>query len=251
MERSQRTKRNIGLEILRMLLCFYVLLFHCLKQSHSGILNFILSKKFHVPSFFFISFYYFFPIIKERNIIKMKMRLERLFIPYIIWPICTWLFNNLLYLIFKINRFKRILSFKDIFLQLITGRKFFVQFWYLFNLLFFSIFFFIISAFQYSFFLIFIKIICILSYVFQYSKYKYFFYHNYHESIAFSIWHFPVSFPIAVTAFIFNIINFVSYAEKYRYQLLLIIIILLPFIFIFGMSFTYYGIDKNIFSILI
>jgi fucose 4-O-acetylase-like acetyltransferase len=82
-------ERNVGLQILRMLLCFWVLLFHCLRKSDFILFKFIKTKKFHVPCFFFISFFYFYPTIEYRDSIKMKSRLERLFIPYTIWPIFT------------------------------------------------------------------------------------------------------------------------------------------------------------------
>ena len=85
--KKKKIERNIGLEILRMLLCFWVVLFHSINHSNDFILNYIVKKKFHVPCFFFISFYYFFPIIKDRNSTKMKLRLERLSLPYFIWPV--------------------------------------------------------------------------------------------------------------------------------------------------------------------
>ena len=136
MERSQRTKRNIGLEILRMLLCFYVLLFHCLKQSHSGILNFILSKKFHVPSFFFISFYYLYPIVCLRNVEKMKYRFKRLLIPYTFWIFIFWIIYESSFL-FSRNKIK--IALNDLKIQLIVGRRIMGHLWFMFNLIFFTI----------------------------------------------------------------------------------------------------------------
>ena len=96
--------RNNGIEILRMILCFWVVLFHFLGRSHNSeckiIANFS-KKMYHVPCFFFISFYFLFPIIKTKNLTKMKLRLERLFIPYLGWPIITWTFNYLGYILLK------------------------------------------------------------------------------------------------------------------------------------------------------
>lgn len=74
--------RNYGIEILRMILCFWVVLFHSLREPDNNFVLNIKKKMFHVPSFFFISFYFLFPIIKEKNIKKMKLRLERISIPY-------------------------------------------------------------------------------------------------------------------------------------------------------------------------
>ena len=102
---------------------------------------------FHVPSFFFISFYFIFPIIRSKNTNKMILRLERLLIPYLFWPLITYAINNLLFLYFKRARFNRLLSLYELFEQLITGRIFFGQFWFLSNLLLITIFIFILSFF--------------------------------------------------------------------------------------------------------
>ena len=56
----KRFNRNLGLEIQRMLLCFWVLLFHSIKHSDWAILDYILHLKFHVPCFFFYHFIIFF-----------------------------------------------------------------------------------------------------------------------------------------------------------------------------------------------
>ena len=79
-----KTQKNInyGLELLRMLLCFWVVLYHFLKKSDNKLILSFKKKMFHVPSFFFISFYFLFPIINRRKTNKMILRLERLLIPY-------------------------------------------------------------------------------------------------------------------------------------------------------------------------
>ena len=137
--------KNNGLELLRMFLCFWVVLFHSLRISDSNLILNFKKKMFHVPSFFFISFYFLFPIIQNRNIDRMALRLERLLIPYIFWPLITWCMSNLFFLIFKKSRFDRLLTLYELLKQLIIGRKFYGQFWFLFNLLFFTIIFFILS----------------------------------------------------------------------------------------------------------
>lgn len=251
--KAKNFERNIGLQILRVLLhfklCFWVLIFHFIRKTNSFTLNFILHKKFHVPCFFFISFYYLFPIIRDRNSDKMKIRLKRLFVPYIIWPVFIWCFNNLLYLIFEKNRFGRILSFKELKLQLITGRMFLIQFWYLFNLLFLSILFFIIYIVNRYIFFIFIYLNFILCFFIQYYDYNYI-YTTFKDSIAFSVGHFIISFPLAVTAFSFNTNNkIIQYLEIGRYIFLILILIILFFLFTYGTPNTYYGMDKILFSL--
>jgi len=250
---SKKFDRNIGLEIFRALffsiLSFWVVLFHCINYSKSFSLNYFVHKKFHVPCFFLISFYYLFPIIRDRNSNKMKKRLERLFVPYLIWPLFIWFANNLLYLFIGNNRYGRILSFKELTLQLITGRMFFIQLWFVFNLLFLSIFFFIISILNEYIFFIFANFIFILCYLIQYISSDYYF-SKFKDCIAHSVGHFIISFPLAVSAFNLNKFRLIQYFEINRFKFLLFSLVVIGFLFIKGAPNTYYGIDKNLFSIL-
>ena len=239
--KSKKNERNLGVQIFRTILCFWVVLFHCLKNVNSIILKYIKTRKFHVPSFFFISFFYFYPIIKERNSAKMKSRLERLFI---------WFINNFFYLILKKSLYEKVFSFKELYVQLITGRKFFTQMWFLFNLIILSLFFFILSFLAENIFIIIINLIGIICYIFQHNRFIYNSLANYRDSITYSIGHLVASFPIAVTALTFNKINIFKYLEYYRYRVLLTVIAILPFLFINGFPNTYEGIDKNLFSLL-
>jgi len=243
-------ERNIGLQVLRMLLCLWVVLFHCLIRHEFIEYKYMKEKKFHVPSFFFLSFFYFYPVIKDRNPFKMKSRLERLFIPFIIWPTFIWLTNNIFYFFLKKSLFRREFLFKELIIQFITGRKFYTPLWFIFNLIFFSIFFFIISKIlNETIFFIFMILIGIICYVFQYNRFIYNFFKNYTGCIAFSVGHFVTSFPIAITALTFNKINIIQYFEINRYKSLFIIFSILPIIFLNGIPNTYEGIEKNLFSL--
>lgn len=102
---SKKIERNSGIELLRMILCFWIVLFHCLKLKNKYLINIIFKKRFHVPTFIFISFYFLYNNLCYRNIYKIKSRLTRLLIPYIILPLTIWIINNLLYFIIKYNRF--------------------------------------------------------------------------------------------------------------------------------------------------
>lgn len=255
--------KNYGVEILRMILCFWVVLFHWFSEfGYSGnkiITNFS-KKMYHVPSFFFISFYFLFPIIKTKNTIKMKLRLERLLIPYLGWPIITWTLNNLSYLLFKKSYFGYFIPFIKLKEQLIIGRIFFGQFWFLFNLLFFTIFFFIITHFlNITSFLKLNQFFAIISYILQYSKYNYYFFDHYNKCVSHSIGHFVETFPIAVTAFLLNFSEFLSNSKNRRNFVIFYCFIVNYFIYkfsifmsieIYGKKYNYNGIDKNIFAFL-
>ena len=72
--------RNLGLELLRVILCFLVILFHYLRIENEYLKNIIKIKIFHVPTFIFISFYFLYENLCERNINKIKSRFKRLLI---------------------------------------------------------------------------------------------------------------------------------------------------------------------------
>ena len=251
--------KNYGLELLRMILCFWVLLFHCLKQNDNIYINNFKKKMFHVPSFFFISFYFLFPVIKERNFKKMKIRLERLSIPYFFWPLLSWSFTNISFLTLKKSRFDRYLPFLELKEQLIIGRKFFGQFWYIFNLLFFSIIFFILSlSFDIKMFMKIVRFLAIISYFLQYSKYNYIYFDNYKDCISHSIGHFVEVFPIAVFAFTLSISEKINSLRAYRNISIFYCTVIIYFIFkydlfmnieIYSQTYNYNGLDKCVFSI--
>lgn len=161
--------RNLGIEILRMILCFWVLSFHCLNNNKIGYFIYYITKTkfFHVPCFAFISFYYGNNIFIGRNIEKLKRRFERLLIPYILWPIIIFIIDNLLHFLFNHN-IHRIYLY-DLKIQLIVGRQFIVPLWYLFGTIFLSLSFFIISNIFKKYFLYVTQLLIIVSYIVQYS----------------------------------------------------------------------------------
>ena len=85
-------------------------------------------------------------MLSQRNIKKFKSRLERLLIPYVIYPIIIWIINNLMFLIIKFNRYDKILTLNDLKTQIIIGRGIYgiSVLWFHFNLIFFTLFFFYI-----------------------------------------------------------------------------------------------------------
>ena len=66
---SKNINKNLGIELLRMVLSFWVVLFHCLRLNNRYLRNIIKKKVFHVPTFILISFYFLYKNLSERNII--------------------------------------------------------------------------------------------------------------------------------------------------------------------------------------
>ena len=97
---------NLGIELLRMILCLWVILFHYAGNKNKK--KKFLKTFFHVPTFMIISFYLTNKIFFTQNIIKIKQRLERLIIPFIIIPIID------LGIYIGLSEPKKILQFKNI-----------------------------------------------------------------------------------------------------------------------------------------
>lgn len=255
-KRYEKHSRNEGIELLRVLLCFWVIVFHYLKNSNQTII-FIKSKKYHVPCFFFISFYFLYPIIRTKNIDKMKLRLERLLIPYIIWPIIILVLYDSLYLIFRTNEFNRIINLYDLKIQIIVGRRYMAHLWFIFNLLFYSIFFFIICFLvKTESFVFCLQVFSLISYLFQYSRFNYFYFDKFKMSIRLSIGYFVETMPFASSAFLLSSADILEKLIKHRMKIYIISFILIYLIIKYNVfndlvGYTYRGIENNLASLII
>lgn len=204
----ENKKINLGIEILRMILCFWVLSFHCLEENKINYFIFFITKTkfYHVPCFSLISFFFSYNIFSERNINKFKNRLERLLIPYIIWPLLIFVIHNIL------NRNNPI-SLNQLKIQLIFGRQFNVPLWYLFGTILLSIIFFILSIIMKNNFLLAIKMIAIISYFIQYSGYyKYF--DEYQNDVRLPILDTLSILPLSIVGLLFASSNYIEILKK-------------------------------------
>ena len=248
--------RNLGLEVLRAILCFWVITFHCFHNKNCKT-PYTKRKKYHVPCFFFISFYFLYPILFNKNMDKMKFRLVRLLIPYLVWPLIIFLIENISFLLCKTNIINRIITFNDLKIQIILGRNFMAHLWFLFNLLFLTILFFIMTfIFAYYNFLFILQILGISSYILQYSRYNYTFFDNYTNAIRHSIGYFAETIPFASSAFLLSSLNFVEKMKEHRKKTLFIFFMFLYLIikyniFSYLSGYTYKGIENNIISLLL
>ena len=170
-KKSKKVQRNLGIETLRMFLCFRIVLLHYYSSKNVYILE-MKKNRFQVACFFFISFYFLYPTVSQKNIKKFRIRLERLLIPYLIYPIINWVINNAMFLIIKFNRYNRLLTINDLKTQIIIGRGIYgiAALWFHFNLIIFTILFFISFSLLKKHDLLFFQIAAIISYNIQYSE---------------------------------------------------------------------------------
>ena len=199
---NHSSKRILGIEILRMFLCFRIVLHHYYSSNNKYILK-LKQNQFQVSCFFFISFYFLYPTISQTNFKKIKLRLERLFIPYIIYPVLVWIISNLMFLIIKFNRFNRLLTLKELILNLLVGKGIFGigVLWFHFNLLILTLLFFIFSYFLKTYFLTIFQVIASISLIIQYSEISYKFFSQYKINISMPVGNLTETLSIAVFAF--------------------------------------------------
>ncbi len=113
---------NIGIRILRVILSFMVVVDHIYIKKK----KYIYFLYYHIPTFFIISFYFTYKTLISFNINKIKLRFERLIIPYFSWCIisCILCYD---YVLLK----KRIIySFKIFFIYIMNGHIFNVVLWF-------------------------------------------------------------------------------------------------------------------------
>lgn len=248
---TQKYEREIGIELLRVVLCFWIVLVHCL--SSSKLTTLVQSNNYHVPCFIFISFFFFYNTLSRRNINKINNRFIRLLIPFWSWPIIIWIFNNIIFFFFSLNRFNRFLTTNELKIQLLLGRSFHAQLWFLFNLILFNLFFFII-AFIFNNFLIILQLLGFFFYILQYSGISLKFFDNYNPCIRYSLGHCVATYPIAVISLSFASINLIHKLKFHPIKTLLFSFLLIFIIFkyeVFTIITGYYGFKKAVVSLLI
>lgn len=243
---NSNIQRNLGIEILRAYLCFRIVILHYYSSKKKIILK-LRRNRFQVPCFFFISFFFLYPIISKRNNNKLRLRLERLCIPYIIHPIVNFGINNIMFIVIKFNRYNRLLTFNDLKTQIVIGRGIYgiAVLWFHFNLIIFTLFYFIFSHLLKNNFLVCFQIIAIFSYKYQYSGINYIFFKKYTENIWMSIGNLLETFPITIAAFSFSSSNVHQILSKNRLKYLLFSILFLYLIFYYNLFSYIHGFSST------
>ena len=201
-----------------------------------------------------MSFYFMCNNLLSLNIKLLLKRLERLLIPYIIWPIFIWFLN----IIFNYKfHDKYPYTFEILKLQILFGHMYMTQFWFLWSLIIITIIFnIVIFVFRKSSLFIF-HLLLIISYQLQYSGYCYnnFFlnfpnYNKYTISRTFGM------FPLAVTGYTFGIYKIINSIQNSRIKTFIFSVIIYNNInnykiFAPQPGDNYYGINLNIKAICI
>ena len=213
---------NIGIELLRIILSFLIVVYHIhSRKKKNFILNFTFDfLGFYTSTFFVMSFYFSFKSLSSKVIIIIKQRLQRIILPYIIWPIIIFLENNIYCFInYKYIKY----SIRDLLLQLIVGRKINDVFWFQFNLIFISIFFiliiFIVPKKIYFYFL---SLIAFFAIIFNFKGYNLKVFSIYSIHIYHSIGRISVYVIYAIIGFFLGSLNMLGKIQKYQIKIFLL-----------------------------
>ena len=209
---------------------------------------------YHIPTFFLLSFYYNYKTFANFDITKIKLRFERLIIPYISWSIISYILYNIYYYYFKKECPHTISNFLE---NLLNGHIFILALWFqnilIFTTLIVSI---IVLCFKNQYISIF-QILFILAYIFQYSGENFrFFIHHFSLFYYATYGRFIETFPNSITGFFIAAFRITHSLRIYKYRTIIISSAILFCVSRYRfdnnlLSFKYGGIRLNIASICI
>ena len=245
-DRNTNQKINYNLELLRLILSFWIVMNHCYRYT-----QFFNKGKFHVPTFMIMSFYFYYNILKTKEIFKIKNRFRRILIPYIIWPIISLLINNILLKLFSFSLYYKKILLNDLIIQIIFGVKYHNIFYFQFNLIFLTILFTIISfLFNENFFFIF-QLLLITAYTFQYNYWNLNIFEKYSKVVRCSLGICFELFPFAVMGITLHHLDITEKLKKFKslsifYTGIIIFLIIKFDIFVRIKGYFYPGILYNV-----
>ena len=254
-EKKHKKEFIISFSILRMYLCFVVVNVHLFKNTrfkYKYLLKF-LKNGISVPIFFIMSFFLCYKLFLLNDIKKIKLRLERLIIPYFLWPIIIWLFNNIFYFCLKMAMK---ISLYDLIIQILSGHNFVPVLWFQLNLIVITVLMFLIHKLFYNNALCILINLLILSYFFQYSNINFKYFSQFSFYISFPFGRFMESFPFCISGYILGSSGIINSLKKKIIKSLYILVSVLFILIKYTMFFTikgfyYQGIRLHIISIII
>ncbi len=143
-ELNESKKHNLGIEILRFLLCFSVVAGHCGYRGSGKITNILMAgfQWQHVLTFCLLSFYLTSKYYFNFDWNNFKKRIFRLVYPMVVWAFIYWIILITSDYLFKWNSSKGI---SGLVWQLLTGHSINSALWFQVVILYLSVLFIIIS----------------------------------------------------------------------------------------------------------
>ena len=202
-----------------------------------------------------MSFYFSYKTLVSNDCKKKLKRLERLCIPYFLWPVIYFFLNKYLIKYFKIKT-RITITIIDLKLQLLYGFKYIFSLWYQWNLIFITISFILIILIfpkHYNFILI---ILSIISFIYQYNGKNFLYFSKYKPYITLSLGRILEILPSSIIGFIIASSGIMKYLKKNRLKTIAICIYLCYLIIFYDIfkqikGYQYCGIKMFLFSICV
>ena len=212
---TRKKSPNSGIEILKSILTFLILVYHCTFENLSDfkilkILNAI--TPFYFSTFFIINFYFTYHIFSSRKISSIKLRFLRVIIPYVTWPL-IFIFINAFSSNKKINMENLL---KDLYIQFLIGRRILYVFWFQFNLIINYLIFSIITLIFNKSHLYFFQIIILIAYILEYFGFNEIFLEGYNEDIKRSIGRLLKMIIFSITGFLLSSIKMLYFLKAHK-----------------------------------
>lgn len=242
---------NLGLAILRSIMCFFVILCHCWDDSNaSGIMAFFsFIRVFAVPVFMFMSFLLVQHTLVKHNRQEIISRFQRLLIPLVGWAVIYWTIYFIIDCIFDTNLEHGI---GDMFWQTISGHSHQLNptMWYQVDLIYITLLFLIIILLFKKSYINILWFIGFSAILMQYSGLTMFF-DNLSFELKYPIGRFFEMLPIASMAFIVSFKNLLKKLEKQMWtsiisSIITILVITRYEIFIDISGYGYQGIKPSV-----
>lgn len=224
---QKREGFNIGIALLKVWMCFEVILVHFWDASDAKGLFYIVAqlRLAAVPIFMIISFYYLYPSLCAISNSIIKKRMFRLIWPQIGWALIYWIFDQNKNLI-------------DLFLQIIFGHRINRSMWFQFSLIILtSLFFIVFYIFRKCNITYILLGLMVLSFILQFSTMNYYIVSHLYELMSDDTLSAPIgrtieAIPWAVIGIFLNKYNIVDRCkEKKLYAIVLFVISFIPIIF--------------------
>ena len=193
--------------------------------------------RYYIMTFFFLSFYFSFNTLSRRDPLKIKERFKRMIVPYIGWPFLFFMKDKIDHYIY--NK-KEMYNLKKLYYQILIGCGIYGVFWFIFNLIFLSLFFAVIIFIFKNKFIQVLFILCIIDYFFIHSNYaKIHFFNKFKKvPVGHSIQPIFYYFNFAFSGYYFGSVNILN--KLYKNRILFFIISSVIIFAFFKNYFTYF-----------
>ncbi len=208
---------NVGLSLLRAFMCFSVILCHFWGNFDTGWRGWLsFFKGYAVPVFMLMSFFLTEKTLMSYDKKKIRKRLERLLIPFVLWPLVYWLVYNIVDLCK--SGYGLGCSITDLLWQLFMGHspKLNVLMWYQFDLIILSL---LLAAIIYVFRKNYIHILCacmMAAWLLQYSGWNKLFFGGLRFEMTYPLGRLAEMFPYAACGFLMAHFGICKKLEKYQ-----------------------------------